>query len=52
MDKKPLGGHKVPPGLDRVNGIRQGERKVPAPISTIENFHNMKVIPTKCGHFY
>ena len=29
-----------------------GGRKVPAPISTSENFINIRVIPTKCGHFY
>ena len=27
-------------------------RKVPVQISTYENFLNIKVIPTKCDHFY
>ena len=29
-----------------------GGRKVPVQISTYENFLNIKVIPTKCDHFY
>ena len=31
---------------------REEGRKVPALISTLENFLDTYAIPTKCGHFY
>ena len=39
----------IPPGGWEGGG---GGRKVPAPISTFENFLDIEAIPTKCGHFY
>ena len=42
----------TPQKVSDLNPIRPGGGEVPAPISTFANFLNIKVIPTKCGHFY